>query len=73
MIDKCLCFLLNNCLVYARKLQDRGWKPRWFQKDEDGCYHYMGGYWEAREKQNWDEIPDIFRQHCDFPVCAAEE
>ncbi|KAK4399665.1 Oxysterol-binding protein-related protein 1D [Sesamum angolense] len=57
----------------ARKLQDRGWKPRWFQKDEDGCYHYMGGYWEAREKQNWDEIPDIFRQHCDFPVCAAEE
>ncbi|KAL2233678.1 oxysterol-binding protein-related protein 1D [Sesamum indicum] len=57
----------------ARKLQDRGWKPRWFQKDEDGCYRYMGGYWEAREKQNWDEIPDIFRQPCDFPVCAAEE
>ncbi|KAL0408545.1 UNVERIFIED_CONTAM: Oxysterol-binding protein-related protein 1D [Sesamum radiatum] len=57
----------------ARKLQDRGWKPRWFQKDEDGCYRYMGGYWEAREKQKWDEIPDIFRQPCDFPVCAAEE
>ncbi|KAK4423900.1 Oxysterol-binding protein-related protein 1D [Sesamum alatum] len=57
----------------ARKLQDRGWKPRWFQKDEDGCYRYMGGYWEARERQNWDGIPDIFRQPCDFPVCVAEE
>lgn len=46
----------------ARKLQERGWQPRWFQKDEDGCYHYVGGYWEAREKQNWGGIPNIFGQ-----------
>ncbi|KAI3452643.1 hypothetical protein Pfo_009307 [Paulownia fortunei] len=57
----------------ARKLQDTGWQPRWFQKDEDGCYRYMGGYWEAREKHNWDGIPDIFRQPCDVPVCVVEE
>ncbi|GFQ02715.1 oxysterol-binding protein-related protein 1d [Phtheirospermum japonicum] len=56
----------------ARKLQDRGWQPRWFSKDEDGCYHYTGGYWEAREKNNWDGIPDVFGQPCDFPVSVAE-
>ncbi|KAK2636638.1 hypothetical protein Ddye_031430 [Dipteronia dyeriana] len=51
----------------ARKLQERGWRPRWFSKDEDGCYRYMGGYWEAREKKNWDEIPDIFGQSSGSP------
>ncbi|KAI4317338.1 hypothetical protein L6164_025212 [Bauhinia variegata] len=51
----------------ARKMQERGWQPRWFQKDEDGSYRYMGGYWEAREKKNWDGIPDIFGQSCDLP------
>ncbi|XP_062158030.1 oxysterol-binding protein-related protein 1D isoform X2 [Alnus glutinosa] len=57
----------------ARKLQERGWQPRWFQKDEDGCYRYMGGYWEARDKRNWDGIPDIFGQSSDFPSCSGEE
>ncbi|KAH6771209.1 binding protein 1D [Perilla frutescens var. hirtella] len=59
----------------ARKLQDRGWQPRWFRKDEEGCYRYTGGYWEAREKHDWDGIgiPDIFGQPCDLPVAAAEE
>ncbi|KAL1550402.1 Oxysterol-binding protein-related protein 1D, variant 2 [Salvia divinorum] len=52
----------------ARRLQDRGWQPRWFGKDEDGCYRYMGGYWEAREKHEWDGIPDIFGQPCDLPA-----
>ncbi|KAL3636425.1 Oxysterol-binding protein-related protein 1D [Castilleja foliolosa] len=57
----------------ARKVQDRGWQPRWFQKDEDNCYRYMGGYWEARDKLIWDGIPDIFRQPCDFPVRVSDE
>ncbi|WOL11307.1 oxysterol-binding protein-related protein 1D-like [Canna indica] len=47
----------------ARKLQEKGWQPRWFRKDiEDDCYRYGGGYWEAKEKQKWDGIPDIFGQ-----------
>ncbi|KAK1313648.1 Oxysterol-binding protein-related protein 1D [Acorus calamus] len=47
----------------ARKLQERGWKPRWFSRDkEDDCYRYVGGYWEAREEKKWDGIPDIFSQ-----------
>ncbi|GJY12742.1 oxysterol-binding protein [Tanacetum coccineum] len=45
----------------SRKLQENGWKPRWFQKDgEDGTYRYVGGYWEKREEQNWEDCPNIF-------------
>ncbi|ONI30259.1 hypothetical protein PRUPE_1G240400 [Prunus persica] len=57
----------------ARKLQERGWQPRWFRKDEDGCYSYAGGYWETREKKNWEGIPDIFGQTSDLPSCSGEE
>ncbi|EXB82467.1 Oxysterol-binding protein-related protein 1D [Morus notabilis] len=57
----------------ARKLQERGWQPSWFQKDEDGCYRYKGGYWETRDKKNWDGIPDIFGQSSDLPSCSGEE
>ncbi|XP_010248737.1 PREDICTED: oxysterol-binding protein-related protein 1D isoform X1 [Nelumbo nucifera] len=57
----------------ARKLQERGWQPRWFRKDEDGCYRYIGGYWEAREKRKWDEIPDIFGQCSNAASPCAEE
>ncbi|XP_058102069.1 oxysterol-binding protein-related protein 1D isoform X1 [Magnolia sinica] len=54
----------------ARKLQERGWQPRWFRKDkDDDCYRYVGGYWEAREKKKWDGIPDIFIQS-DGPTCV---
>ncbi|KAL9332746.1 hypothetical protein ACSQ67_002356 [Phaseolus vulgaris] len=56
----------------ARKMQERGWQPRWFKKDDDGCYRYIGGYWETREKNNWNGIPDIFGQSCDLPSCSEE-
>lgn len=47
----------------ARKMQERGWKPRWFVKDKaTDTYRYIGGYWEARDKGNWDSCPDIFGQ-----------
>ncbi|CAN0896318.1 Oxysterol-binding protein-related protein 1D [Linum grandiflorum] len=46
----------------ARKVQERGWQPRWFRRDHDCCYRYIGGYWEARERKDWDGIPDIFGQ-----------
>ncbi|XP_010264228.1 PREDICTED: oxysterol-binding protein-related protein 2A-like isoform X2 [Nelumbo nucifera] len=45
----------------SRKLQENGWKPRWFQKDgENGYFRYVGGYWEARERRKWDGCPEIF-------------
>ncbi|XWS15086.1 hypothetical protein CRYUN_Cryun35bG0064000 [Craigia yunnanensis] len=47
----------------ARKMQERGWKPRWFAKDKgNDSYLYIGGYWEAREQGKWDSCPDIFGQ-----------
>ncbi|KAM7464697.1 hypothetical protein LguiA_032818 [Lonicera macranthoides] len=59
----------------ARKLQERGWRPRWFKKDEeDGCYRYLGGYWETREEGKKEGIPDIFGQASDLPpACALED
>lgn len=45
----------------SRKLQENGWKPRWFQREgENGSFCYAGGYWEAREQLKWDECPNIF-------------
>ncbi|KAF5442468.1 hypothetical protein F2P56_035121 [Juglans regia] len=45
----------------ARRMQERGWKPRWFVKDKGSdTYRYLGGYWEARERGKWDSCPDIF-------------
>uniref|UniRef100_A0A453K579 Uncharacterized protein n=1 Tax=Aegilops tauschii subsp. strangulata TaxID=200361 RepID=A0A453K579_AEGTS len=52
----------NGLYLQARRLQEKGWQPRWFRKDEDDSYCYLGGYWEAREKGNWDGIPHIFGQ-----------
>ncbi|GFP84355.1 oxysterol-binding protein-related protein 1c [Phtheirospermum japonicum] len=47
----------------ARKMQERGWKPRWFAKDNGSdTYRYVGGYWESRERGNWEACPDIFGQ-----------
>ncbi|CAK7328549.1 unnamed protein product [Dovyalis caffra] len=47
----------------ARKMQERGWKPRWFVKEKGSeTYRYIGGYWEAKEKGNWESCPDIFGQ-----------
>ncbi|KAL6645317.1 hypothetical protein ACP70R_016925 [Stipagrostis hirtigluma subsp. patula] len=45
----------------SRKMQENGWKPRWFRRDtEDGTFRYTGGYWEAREQGKWDACHDIF-------------
>ncbi|KAG8659425.1 oxysterol-binding protein-related protein 2A isoform X2 [Manihot esculenta] len=45
----------------SRKLQEHGWKPRWFQREgENGSFRYVGGYWEAREQGNWEGCPNIF-------------
>ncbi|CAJ1928387.1 unnamed protein product [Sphenostylis stenocarpa] len=45
----------------SRKIQEKGWKPRWFRREgENGTFRYIGGYWEARELGSWDGCPDIF-------------
>lgn len=43
-----------------------GYQPKWFQKVKDQqngekiIHMYTGGYWEAKENQNWGNYPDIF-------------
>ncbi|XP_058179222.1 oxysterol-binding protein-related protein 1C-like isoform X2 [Rhododendron vialii] len=46
------------------KMQERGWKPRWFakQKGNSDAYCFIGGYWEAKEEGRWESCPDIFGQ-----------
>ncbi|KAI8031799.1 Oxysterol-binding protein-related protein 1C [Camellia lanceoleosa] len=47
----------------SRKMQERGWKPRWFAKQAGSdTYCYVGGYWEARQEGKWESCPDIFGQ-----------
>eukprot|EP01018_Ginkgo_biloba_P014602 Gb_04474 [translate_table: standard] len=47
----------------SRKLQERGWQPRWFRKEKgQDTYQYIGGYWEARDESKWDVCHDIFGQ-----------
>lgn len=41
------------------------YKPVWFEKVYDEMsdleiHVYKGGYWEAKEKQDWSICPDIF-------------
>eukprot|EP01018_Ginkgo_biloba_P024448 Gb_34910 [translate_table: standard] len=54
----------------SRKLQERGWQPRWFRKEKGkDTYEYIGGYWEARDQSKWEGFPDIFGQSIsDTPV-----
>ncbi|GMI82894.1 OSBP(oxysterol binding protein)-related protein 1C [Hibiscus trionum] len=47
----------------AGKMQERGWKPRWFEKEKNkDSYRYIGGYWENREQGKWESCADIFGQ-----------
>jgi len=59
--------------MQSRKLQEHGWKPRWFQKEgENGSFRYVGGYWEARERGNWDGCPNIFGEFNEELVESSE-
>ncbi|KAG8362689.1 hypothetical protein BUALT_Bualt05G0074200 [Buddleja alternifolia] len=57
----------------SRKLQEHGWKPKWFQREGEGPFHYKGGYWEAREQGTWDGCPNIFGEISDDLVNSFEE
>ncbi|KAG6405338.1 hypothetical protein SASPL_132927 [Salvia splendens] len=44
----------------SRKMQEHGWKPRWFERVGEGPFRYIGGYWEAREQGMWNGCPNVF-------------
>ena len=43
-----------------------GWVPIWFEKVPDQynqgreVHMFKGGYWEAKDRQEWTNCPDIF-------------
>lgn len=42
-----------------------GYRPLWFHQRTDELtgetiYVYKGGYWEAKERQDWNMCPEIF-------------
>ncbi|KAK4748545.1 hypothetical protein SAY87_015131 [Trapa incisa] len=48
----------------SRRLQECGWKPRWFERDgEKEPFRFTGRYWEAREQGNWGGCPNIFGEY----------
>ncbi|XAR70441.1 hypothetical protein NMG60_11027290 [Bertholletia excelsa] len=57
----------------SRKLQENGWKPRWFEREgEGGPFRYAGGYWEAREREKWDRCPNIFGEFSEQVANSCE-
>uniref|UniRef100_A0A672R0S8 Oxysterol-binding protein n=1 Tax=Sinocyclocheilus grahami TaxID=75366 RepID=A0A672R0S8_SINGR len=49
----------------ASKAIDKDYRPLWFHQRTDEMtgetiYVYKGGYWEAKERQEWSMCPDIF-------------
>ncbi|KAG6396960.1 hypothetical protein SASPL_143120 [Salvia splendens] len=56
----------------SRKLQEHGWKPRWFERDGEGPFRYIGGYWETREKGTWNGCPDVFGEITEDPMNFLE-
>uniref|UniRef100_A0A3B4A1X7 Oxysterol-binding protein n=1 Tax=Periophthalmus magnuspinnatus TaxID=409849 RepID=A0A3B4A1X7_9GOBI len=51
------------CLLYSQDVE--GYHPLWFEKRTDETtgeitYTYRGGYWEAKERQDWSQCPEIF-------------
>lgn len=42
-------------------------KPRWFEETVDPVvkeksYQYLGGYWEARKKNAFSDLPDLYSE-----------
>ncbi|XP_061590221.1 oxysterol-binding protein 2 isoform X2 [Cololabis saira] len=42
-----------------------GYQPLWFEKRTDdstgeSTYIYRGGYWEAKDRQDWNQCPEIY-------------
>uniref|UniRef100_A0A286XAG2 Oxysterol-binding protein n=1 Tax=Cavia porcellus TaxID=10141 RepID=A0A286XAG2_CAVPO len=56
---------LEICAPGRTEKESDGYAPLWFEKRLDPltretAYVYKGGYWEAKEKQDWHMCPNIF-------------
>uniref|UniRef100_M3ZPI6 Oxysterol-binding protein n=1 Tax=Xiphophorus maculatus TaxID=8083 RepID=M3ZPI6_XIPMA len=53
------------CLPLLSGQDVESYQPVWFEKRTDentgeSSYMYRGGYWEAKERQDWSHCPEIF-------------
>jgi len=37
----------------------KSWSPRWFINNGSE-WLYKGGYWESRQTESWEDIPEIW-------------
>jgi hypothetical protein len=44
----------------AREERAEEWKPTWFMLNDDGDWVYKGGFWQAKQYNNFEACPDIF-------------
>ncbi|KAF8032842.1 hypothetical protein BT93_D1660 [Corymbia citriodora subsp. variegata] len=49
----------------SRNCKKMGGSPDGSRDGEDGPFHYVGGYWEARQQSKWEGCLDIFGEFCD--------
>uniref|UniRef100_A0AAZ1X9C9 Oxysterol-binding protein n=1 Tax=Oreochromis aureus TaxID=47969 RepID=A0AAZ1X9C9_OREAU len=64
-LEEELCDILKMSTYVLSSGQDiEGYQPLWFEKRTedtgDNIYIYKGGYWEAKERQDWSQCPQIF-------------
>uniref|UniRef100_A0A3Q4AZN9 Oxysterol-binding protein n=1 Tax=Mola mola TaxID=94237 RepID=A0A3Q4AZN9_MOLML len=57
------CGLVNNLVSSGQDVE--GYQPLWFERKTDestgeNTYIYRGGYWEAKDRQDWSQCPEIF-------------
>ncbi|XP_063082003.1 oxysterol-binding protein 2 isoform X3 [Cavia porcellus] len=60
-----ICAPGRSCGTEEAEKESDGYAPLWFEKRLDPltretAYVYKGGYWEAKEKQDWHMCPNIF-------------
>lgn len=53
------------CFSFSSGQDIEGYQPLWFEKRTDdstgeSTYVYRGGYWEAKDRQDWSQSPEIF-------------
>ncbi|XP_062334509.1 oxysterol-binding protein 2 [Osmerus eperlanus] len=53
----------NQALEEGQEIE--GYQPLWFERKTDdssgeSSYVYRGGYWEAKDRQDWSQCPEIF-------------
>lgn len=58
-------YTMSNSSSFSSGQDIEGYQPLWFEKRTDdptgeNTYFYRGGYWEAKDRLDWSQCPEIF-------------